>query len=422
MFWMFGALIILNFFNVLELYHFYDREVFNAPYVCTFEEGLLDGMIAEECVVYFELMGACTAVFLSMLFINVAVIRSPKPQNTGKKLKDFGQGREYSLRDLQTLANDPKARKGVKTYYKYAIDVIQEVRESEAPLYMPNAWYEWKWCSKCCCIKCCRCRCLLPSLAEIVRLVSLGMFIGLLTLVSLYTHPDEYLNAMGANWGHSASVVISYLVVVVFLFCYLRAMWLISMMFRKAYALMKISSNPGDFIENFSQDTAAAQDGRAQSPDHISQLKQQRETFSDLLEKVRNGMEQRNDEMNEAIESLETKVKQLMKDRDGEARGNGALKHYLNERMKIVDPNFVRAWSTLREHIQRWELQYFYEVCSHRIHITLHFNAAGDIWRCVSIFNGIEINFRNTADLHCAFVVSRNSWLNRLYHWKSCSF
>ena len=131
---------MLNIFNVFELYRLYYQEKFNAAYECTFEEGLVYGF-PEECVVYFELMGACTAVFLSMLFINVAVCRAPKP--AVNKLKEFGEGQEYSLRDLQALA-DKSGDNGVKTYYKYAIAVIKEVRESESPSFMPNAWHEWK--------------------------------------------------------------------------------------------------------------------------------------------------------------------------------------------------------------------------------------------------------------------------------------
>ena len=335
-YWMFGALIILNILNVVELYRLYDQEDFNAAYECTFEEGLLDGMIAEECVVYFELMGACTAVFLSMLFINVAVCRAPKP--AVNKLKEFGEGQEYSLRDLQTLADDSDDN-GVKTYYKYAIDVIKEVRESEAPAFMPNAWFEWK-----CCRKNCDCGCWLPSVQMLVYTVLMVIFIGFLTLVSLYTHPDAYLNAMQANWEHIASVVISYLVVVVFLFNLVLVMWEISMMFRKAYALMKISSNPMDFIGNSSEDSAAAQGVQAQS----------------------------------AAQADAGQPDGAQVDAD-QPDADPASSHYLNKRMNIVNPEFLRAWSSLREHIQRWELEYFYEVCSHRIHIILHFNTVGDI-------------------------------------------
>ena len=37
-------------------------------------------------------------------------------------------------------------------------------------------------------------------------------------------------------------------------------------------------------------------------------------------------------------------------------------RNYLNKKLKIVTPQFLMAWMALREHIQKWELRYFYEV------------------------------------------------------------
>ena len=49
---------------------------------------------------------------------------------------------------------------------------------------------------------------------------------------------------------------------------------------------------------------------------------------------------------------------------------NDAFQYYLNKRMRIVTPDFLRAWWFLRHHIQQWALRYFYEVCHHRMHIS----------------------------------------------------
>ena len=171
------------------------------------------------------------------------------------------------------------------------------------------------------------------------------IFTGLLTFVSLYTHPTAYLSAMHANWYHITLSAISYLVVVVFLYFLVFVMRDISMMFRKAYALMKISSNPMVFIGNFS-------------------------------------------------ESLKAQHAQ----------------NYLNERMKIVNPEFVGAWSSLREHIQRWELEYFYEVCSHRIHITLHFNTVRDV--CIP---QLRVQIQSISPLGtCSWGVYASSMISKL--------
>jgi len=235
-----------------------------------------------------------------MLFINTAVCRRPKIKSSDKR---YGVGREYSLKNLQALAQKSKDE-GVKVYYKYAIDVIKEVRESEAPIMMPEMFYKVNCCGK---EKCC-CPSLswmqwLPTKRMWALMVLCSIFVGALTLVSLYTHPEAYLMTMKADWLHILVVVVSYMVVVTVLFSLAMVMMKITMMFRKATALMRIPSNPMDFVGNRVRKDMSAQDG-----------------------------------------------------------GNRAFQYYLNNRMHIITPEFLRAWSSLRQHIQQWEISYFYEL------------------------------------------------------------
>merc|ERR1719356_1398079 len=174
--------------------------------------------------------------------------------------------------------------------------------------------------------ECCKDRaCWCPTVGLLILITLSGLFMACLVLVSLYTHPDTYLKAMKANWNHIAAVVVSYLVVLCFLYFLVMVMWKITTMFRKAYALMKICSNPLDFIGN-RVDTKAVV---AEDP---------------------------------------------------------AVHHYLNKKMHIVTPEFLRAWVTLRDHIQRWELRYFYELTSPIISLEIVFVLLTMVMALIGLF------------------------------------
>ena len=361
---MFAALIVLNIFNVIELHVQYDRH-FNAAYECTFHEALSE--FEARCVVYFELMGANTSVFLSMLFIHTAVSARPPaptgtvrtdedekkkaelmrrlrssrsssqskdcdspsirpkfcclPPNFGKQLsivehklsasarddgKQFGASRKSSLEYLIGLAAKSESENnGVNIYYKYAIDVIREVRESEAPNEMPNGFFKVEICGKP----------FYPPTTKWWGVVLLNIvFVACLTLISLFTHTEAYLDQLTSH----SYFVVCYIFVGRFLFMHCTVMRRVTMMLQKAYALMKISANPLRFIDN--------QFG-----------------IADMI-------------------------------------GSQQEHQYLNQRMRIVTPDFLRAWWLLRNHIQEWELRYFYEVCAHRV-----------LYFIISLFLGINL-------------------------------
>ena len=96
------------------------------------------------------------------------------------------------------------------------------------------------------------------------------------------------------------------------------------MMFQKAYALMKISADPLNFIQHRIDIEEMVQNVKLEEPGPLT--------------------------------PTTTKPNQ-----------NDAFKYYLNKRMRLVTPQFLRAWWILRNHIQQWELRYFYEVCFHPI-------------------------------------------------------
>ena len=117
------------------------------------------------------------------------------------------------------------------------------------------------------------------------------------------------------------------------------------MMFQKAYALMKISADPLNFIQHRIDIEEMVQDVKVQDlePD------QEARTTSKPDQNVK---------LEEPDRMTPTTTKQDQ---------NEAFKYYLNKRMRLVTPQFLRAWWILRNHIQQWELRYFYEVCFHHI-------------------------------------------------------
>ena len=114
------------------------------------------------------------------------------------------------------------------------------------------------------------------------------------------THFDAYAEELVKDGKPDVDnlfeTIMGYIITVVFFCFYVVAMVRVNWLFRKADALMKIASNPLDFVQNHG----------VQNP-------------------------------------METKL-------------------FLNPRVPVVSPPFLRAWSSLREHIQKWELGYFYEL------------------------------------------------------------
>ena len=421
--WMFGVMFILNCFNVFELYKLYIKDDINAAFECTFQDGLVYGF-DEQCVVYFELMGASTSVLLSMLFINTAVCRRPldrkepkqsqvektadleaseeeekkeqndKPifedvhsksrshsiiagMNSAKELmkgltvasagvirRNYGPTQAKSLRRLQDLAED-SGDQGVKVYFKFAIDVIMEVRESEAPAFMPNGYFEMQICGKT----------VYPPTRKWWGVLALNaVFVFGLTLVSLITHPTLFWNTLKDTPGYFALLAICYVCVARFLFLHCTVMRRVTLMLRKAHALMKISANPLNFIydridfekeemdheeeENAPKDKEndESKQDDAQGVGNLNAQEFLNMSLADVLNLQMNGIPPKKEVDPEPTEPKE----------------NDALQYYLNPRMRIVTPEFLRAWWALRNHIQQWELRYFYEVCFHRIYIFHH--------------------------------------------------
>jgi len=197
----------------------------------------------------------------------------------------------HSIQELKDDVNhNADLPNGIRQYYKLAIDVIEEVRVSEAPAMMPEGY--WLACTKC------KMQWWLPTTKMTVLTTAFGVFAAVILLVSLYTHPDTYVDKLNKDRHHIASIVIAYLVVVGYLLLFALTMFRLTMIFRKAYALMKIPSNPLDFIGN--QENADEQ--------------------------------------------------QL------------ADNEFLDDRVKHINPEFLRAWWKLRTHIRDWELTYFFEL------------------------------------------------------------
>merc|ERR1719203_1488741 len=94
------------------------------------------------------------------------------------------------------------------------------------------------------------------------------------------------------------------------------------MMFKKAFALMRIPSNPMDFIQN----------------------------------KIGN----------EAV--------------------GAEYAHMMNKRARIVEPNFLLAWWNLRKHIEEWEFSYFYALTTPIISLEVVFVIGMLLFALVAVF------------------------------------
>jgi len=316
MYYMLVALIVLNVLNVAELLYIYtedDLDNFNAPHECTLVEGITTGF-TENCVIYYELMGASTTVLLCMLFINVAVIRRPKERVNFKK---HGESEAHSMEALKELANNCE-EPGVKEYYKYALDVIAEVRQSTAPTRMPSSWTKvkigkkYRW---------------VPTLKTLGVIVIQIIFVICLTMVSMVTHREQYIDKLTYGYGslYIFPVGLGYIIAVFFLRLYYMTMFKVTMVFGKAYALMKILSDPLHFIANLPEEKR-----KPRTP--------KKETDSGIPDP--SPLEPQKTIAGKTIQSNTV----------------------LDEKLQIVTPQFLTAWISLREHVQKWEVGYFYEL------------------------------------------------------------
>eukprot|EP01084_Bolivina_argentea_P249616 417950_1 len=352
-YYFYGSYLILNILNLIELSRLYFNKEINVVFDCSFSDYVGDE-IPKECVVYLELIGSASVVLLATLFINFAVCRRPNPPRTpdavycNKKHKltefdppqntelkcdicraqsetkgwhcetckpdidgktysicqncqekivtenKFGVSQYHSLEELKVnykswMKENDERMKELGSYYHASIQVIEEVRESEAPA-MPVG--DAVLCCNDACF-CCGPRALIISIIGIV-------FFFLMTLVSLYTHPSQYIEKLKKDPEHIPSIIISYGIAVWFLCILAMTQYRLTMIFRKAYAMMKIPSNPMNFIQN-----------------------RQTEEYLDNI---------------------------------------GNENNVLDPRSAIITTRFLKAWWDLRQHIEEWELSYFYEL------------------------------------------------------------
>ena len=58
--------------------------------------------------------------------------------------------------------------------------------------------------------------------------------------------------------------------------------------------------------------------------------------------------------------------RELREEKESEEHGDVEKKrvNYLDTKTSYLDPPFLMAWWNLREHIENYELNYFFEVCS----------------------------------------------------------
>ena len=101
----------------------------------------------------------------------------------------------------------------MKEYYKYALDVIAEVRQSTAPTRMPSSWTKMKigkkyrW---------------VPTLKTLGVMVIQIIFVICLTMVSLVTHREQYIDKLTDGYGklYIFPVLLGYIIAVFFVRLY----------------------------------------------------------------------------------------------------------------------------------------------------------------------------------------------------------
>ena len=238
----------------LELYERTDQR-WNPAFECSWG---LD--YPPECVVYLELLGATLIVLLATLFINIAICRRPTNIRCGNDVDNFGASSRKSLQALKQKLRGNKRNEDVTLYYKFAIDAMEQVRDSRAPSSIP-----WQKSIPFVIVSC------LWSFAMI------GM--------SFVVHADIALDFWSAGKGdvdftyirRVISILLSYFIVVIFLRFLMRTMYRLNAMLSKgipsfpysifyvqvtfifkfqhnifhistAFMLMKIPSNPMSFI------------------------------------------------------------------------------------------------------------------------------------------------------------------------------
>ena len=411
------SVVILWELMYLDLYQHTERR-WNPAFECSWG---LD--YPPECVVYLELLIATLIVLLATLFINIAICRRPTQIRSGND--NFGVSKRKSLQALkEKLKGGPKRSGKVTLYYKFAIDAMEEVRDSRAPSSIP--WQKsWGF--------------------IIVSCLWTTAMIGM----SFVVHADIVLDFLNPGKGgvtftyirRVISILLSYFIVVIFLRFFMRTMYRLNAMLHKgilsilhtpyfmysqstssnfkttystAFMLMKIPSNPMSFIvrndsKNPEQPTVPDAERKDDQNDQEEQTKEKdsksTEQVNDEESKYEEQNSQRNDdgalnssEVEEAVESKESEERSREREmaRTESKRELEALKSkiealektlmvkesgtdagiekdekeekkpkdvaYLDYKTQYLDPTFMMAWWTLRQHIEQYELCYFFEV------------------------------------------------------------
>jgi len=241
-------------------------------------------------------------------------------------------------------------------YFKFAIDVIKEVRESEAPAKMPNGFFKVEICGK---------KFYPPTRKWWGVGLLQAVFVFGLTLVSLFTHPTLFWNYLKDSPAYFVILLICYFCVAKFLFLHCTVMRRITLMLRKAYALMKISASPLHFIERRLAIEKMLKKKRKQNQRVEVEEKEERKQIqpkSDLS--VADILKMPLDEVLKLQMNTEQNIPKPapLQSETTTSIQNDSFEYYLNPQMRIVTPEFLRAWWALRNHIQQWELRYFYEL------------------------------------------------------------
>jgi len=209
------------------------------------------------------------------------------------------------------------------------------------------------------------------------------VFVCLLTGISLYTHPSAYIDKLTKDWGHVMPVVLGYVIAVMFIYFCCMVMFKVTMIFSKAYALMEISSNPMDFIGN--------EVGRkVLSEMYLLFKKKKREIRTGNWHKFQvfckeEGVILDKEECLRVIKRppVDTVGRNTQSDdQPVDARED----KYLNQRLKVLNPQFLMAWMALREHIQKWELRYFYELTQPIVSLEIVFVLAMLLMALIGVF------------------------------------
>merc|ERR1712130_291517 len=217
-----------------------------------------------------------------------------------------------------------------------------------------------------------------------------------------------YFKKLSVGWGpiYIIPVLIGYGIAVWFLRMYYMTMFKVTMTFNKAYALMKISSDPLTFVAN--ANTARGEHVEAsttedETKDPMVEDEDDREQDVPSLNEIEKVLEHVKvdqykvtdivdllveDHLLDTLEGLTERDLIEMKIPMGPRKKilkfisehtviplkvalpleqrttflERKAKSLLNDKLTAVNPRFLMAWADLREHIQQWEVGYFFEL------------------------------------------------------------